>query len=98
MCITRIAGAVVARQTHDEGTIIASGKLFERFFYFADVVDFGHATGTGAQLAGCLRPPDQELAQDRGLLRCELESPKTCIAESVLVFRHATAKARSLHH
>ena len=47
-----------------------------------------------AQLARRLRSAQQQLADDRGFLRRELEAAELGIAEDLLVLRHAAAETR----
>ena len=57
-----------------------------------------HARCACAQLAWSLRAAQQQLADDRGFLRRELEAAELGVAEDLLILRHAAAKPGFLHH
>src|SRR6516162_1691955 len=91
--VARIAATGFARQPHDERPIRAAAQALERRLYLPHLGKGRHAGRAGAQLSGGLRSADEQLADNRELLRRELQWAELGVAEPMLVLRYPTAEA-----
>ena len=77
------------------GAVAQSGQ---RRLNLSSLPNRSHSTGPSPQFTRSLRPPHQQLTNNRQLQRIELQRPEFRITEPMLVLRHAAAESGLLHH
>src|SRR5262245_26850562 len=96
--VPRLTTTGLAWKLLDTRAVGPVGERLERRLDFIDVREWSEPCGARAKLARCLRSAQQQLADDRGLLRAELERAELRVAEELLVLRHPAAESRLLEH
>src|SRR5690606_31745725 len=83
----------LALEPGHERPIRTAHQVLERGFNPGSVTALAHAADTRPQFGRCLRSTQQQLADDGGFQRRELQRSEFRVAEQVLILRHAASVA-----